>query len=568
MALDEIKSNHISAEKDIPISIGKIYIFSSIFVGIGLLFLWFKFHVGFETDDDYGIMSCLAGFKTGTPSACSLYSEFIWGLIVSTLYRITPLIPWYIICCLFSIYISLVVICSNIIIVTKKLWLGTAFFTGIFLLCMVQYTLTLNFTVTAAFCGCACASNILCESIYSKRWKIFNYIFSGILLLLSLNIRKSSGLIALSVAIVILFFKLFIEKKVKEGSILGCLVVSVFLISHFSNLIYEKYTGISEWTDFNHLRSQYIDYGRLPYQGNEEIYQSVGWSEKFYNLTAECFSMDEVFNKEALSVINAAHKVETDSFSGKISTGFALLQQDEMIAQIKIWLLVILLLAILKWKFKDHQMLLGGVLFLTFLAEILFIAYEGRFPARVYETFIIIFIVPSIIAMLNNLHSRHTITISTLLVLFAGLIYMNVITQELDVVGAISGSKNVNNTFEKLQIYAGEHHENVYVYDLQLSASGSPNPFETFEKGKEPYNLIFWGGAYYNSPIACQQIQKNGKKYIHTKDFLDDNVYICGVDVSSSLTEYMIEKYPQCKINIIENYEGVVIYKYSATEED
>ncbi|MBR3996548.1 MAG: hypothetical protein IKI97_14885, partial [Clostridia bacterium] len=47
------------------------------------------------TNDDFRMMTIVSGAYTGTPSADIVFMRYPIGLVLSGLYSITTLIPWY-----------------------------------------------------------------------------------------------------------------------------------------------------------------------------------------------------------------------------------------------------------------------------------------------------------------------------------------------------------------------------------------------------------------------------------------------------------------------------------------
>ena len=74
---------------------GKI-IFSCLICIVLFVYLWGKYGITFETNDDTGILGYVAGYRTGEPEEATIFCGILWGKIISSLYTITGSIPWYI----------------------------------------------------------------------------------------------------------------------------------------------------------------------------------------------------------------------------------------------------------------------------------------------------------------------------------------------------------------------------------------------------------------------------------------------------------------------------------------
>ena len=111
-----------------------------------------------------------------------------------------------------------------------------------------------------------------------------------------------------------------------------------------------------------------------------------------------------------------------------------------------------------------------------------------------------------------------------------------------------------------IEDYAIAHQENIYIYGVPLSGGGSP--FRVYTEGL-PYNLIFWGGTFYNLPIYYAQIEKNGFEQIFMEDFFEENVYFIASEIpDENLSNVMKEKFPECTCEITDVEDGFIVYKY------
>lgn len=115
---------------------------STVIVMALLILTWTLIPINFETNDDTGIMEYLSGARTGKPEADSIFSLFLWGKIVSTLYTINAGVPWYSLIFLALIALSLMAVCYCVISSVPNVW-------GIFFRCIlcVFYTILLSFSL-------------------------------------------------------------------------------------------------------------------------------------------------------------------------------------------------------------------------------------------------------------------------------------------------------------------------------------------------------------------------------------------------------------------------------------
>ena len=72
-----------------------IAVLEYVFLSCALIIFWIFKSPKFPTNDDYGLLSILAGYKTGIPIAVPFYCEYLYALLISGLYKISGSIPWY-----------------------------------------------------------------------------------------------------------------------------------------------------------------------------------------------------------------------------------------------------------------------------------------------------------------------------------------------------------------------------------------------------------------------------------------------------------------------------------------
>ena len=185
-----------------------------------LLYVWCRGIVCFETDDDYAMMTMLAGFKTGTPIPDTLFCNITWGFILSSLYKITGAISWYALFYFAILYLSYVVIydaCIKIF-VTKKYLFGSIVFLWLYFCVFCWYTSILQFTTIPAFSGLAAILLMNKEKI-SSSINIINKrtILFSVLVFFTSVLRRQTGYMFLVALIAYgLVLRIFYKVKVKK----------------------------------------------------------------------------------------------------------------------------------------------------------------------------------------------------------------------------------------------------------------------------------------------------------------------------------------------------------------
>lgn len=82
-----------------------------------------------------------------------------------------------------------------------------------------------------------------------------------------------------------------------------------------------------------------------------------------------------------------------------------------------------------------------------------------------------------------------------------------------------------------------------------------------------PYNLVFWGGSRYHSPLYYAQLEKNGLAHLYEKDFFRGNVYMLAAkEPNEMLVKVMQEKFPGCTYEITEERDEFIVYQFQNEE--
>lgn len=97
-----------------------IWLFSALTVFILMFFMYLIIPIGFETNDDSGMMYILAGYRTGTPEIGTVYCNILWDCLISSFYRICAEVNWYIIIFVFLLFISNMMILKSILKICRK----------------------------------------------------------------------------------------------------------------------------------------------------------------------------------------------------------------------------------------------------------------------------------------------------------------------------------------------------------------------------------------------------------------------------------------------------------------
>ena len=540
---------------------------------ITLIISWHFNKLCFETNDDYYIMSFLAGFVTEKPIPDTVFCNIIWGIIVSTLYKIIPAIPWYTIIYMVIIYTSLVVIfeyCINI--VEDRILYGALVFVWAFICIFCWYSTILQFTVIPAFAGMA-AILVMAKEKSSPQCKIFSANFISFLFFafIATILRTLTGyLFFIALLMFALSLRLFYNVKTTKKYVVTAGVFQI--IAYVANAIYLKSPEWSTFLEYSAVRAKWTDYPRLAFEDAPELFQSVGWTKEFYELAKSWFFLDEHFTKEALMKINNSYDASMD----KVTIGDAinaLFSTGPTYFYISILLVILIIFyASIFGKKKKELLYLAGFLTVSF-ALLMYLALAGRIILRVVFVIILLFTIPAFCIVLSENEIKERICekkyVKYPFLILGGILLCISLKNEnglyKDMSNVSSARMEENILIENVNNYVITHPDNFYIYDTSLDKTG--NVFLTY-KDKQPSNLKHWGGWQAYSPIDKKQLGLNGYESFYPDDFFDENVYFIASSADAwgieyLLANYMEQRFPGCTLELVEQQPYINVYRFT-----
>lgn len=545
----------------------KCLIISLCFTSILFILLWIVSPPVFETNDDTYMMFLLSGVTTGTPTAYTIFTGIVWGIMISFLYKIAPGLPWYGISFAFIIILSLSLLFFYMLIIFEKKGISF-FYAAIVYLASVTfffffYIRVFQFNVLGAFCGvgasaCAYAIDLFIDE--RKTIKILNYFLLNLFVILAFNMRKEMGFLVLA-NVLICYFISYISHRKERGikeyllavSITALCTLSVFLCNYISE-------SSPEWRDFRDYtneRATYMDYPHLPYEDNKEIYESIGWSKPMYEALNWWYMIDENYNKDALHYLNGLNSIENYSIE---NIQIQLQSQKMGIIQAIIWALL------LAWvSFKNKKALPLWLFFLAFLAICLLFGYMARLPRRLFESVLFIYITPCILGIVNLMEKRKSNgvlgAIICALLFIVSMFPYGAINESRDFYGSYEVAIG-NPQKEEMEAYAAMYKDKLFIYDYFLSQNAGYG-FDTYTDNK-PFNLTLWGGSTMYSPMYYKQLKQNGIESLYPDDFFSDKILFMSLDEPNErLVSYMEYRYPGSYVEQIDKtQENIIIYRF------
>lgn len=553
-------------------------LFSIVIVAILLALTWALIPLSFETNDDAFLMGYLSGGRTGKPESDIIFNTFLWGKFVSVFYIVCATIPWYTLIFLSLIALSLVTVCYCVVSSFPE-W-GGSLFCLLYFCMFLYYSVILQYTMVSAYCGIAAVSLMLFDKREEDRKY---YIIKNILIFsfafFAVNIRPKVGYLILGNAAVVggleilrYLLKVADKRKIRNMVISFITICVATGISISGNNICKSLGEREVFQEYHTERVAFTDYSKLDFESNKDLFDEIGWSEDFYELVKRWFFMDETVNAETLRQINERNE------HGSIRVGRGLLHDwfPKIEFQVIVWVLLLIFLfadAVRHRGGRYKRSIVSFVWLFVWFVETQYFGYTGRVIERAFESWTLLAVIPSILGMAGDCSAveeeteekkRHIAgsAIISVLALLICIICVRHPSGGYVRAKAFSLARSEAKIIQaNMEDYAMEHPENLYIYGTSLSGEGSP--WRVYREGL-PYNLIFWGGSFYNSPVYYAQIRKNGFDHIFEEDFFEENVYFIAKEKpDENLLNVMEEKFPGCTWEITDEADGFIVYRYN-----
>lgn len=284
---------------------------SIIIATICILLLILLSPMRYETIDDFFMYGIASGFLGGTPDEHLLYTNFVLGILLKTLFSAIPSINWY-----GSYLITVHIIAWSVLIrvffTYFKVSTVLLLFTYLFLTFGVYFIQNLQFTTAAAILGVA-GIFLLFERIQTNGFGIRKLILPVTLIIISALIRYQP--ILLDFIILSPLFILLLPDKIKFLKS-AMLIAVLFLLSYstkeFNRWYYhqdkawaECYDNLYETSIFNDNNSFFIAH----YLNPQKPYRALGWSDNDLAIFTSFFrDYPPIFNQNAYNGLLASMK--------------------------------------------------------------------------------------------------------------------------------------------------------------------------------------------------------------------------------------------------------------------
>lgn len=349
---------------------GIVLLFNTVLIVLFTLILPFYF----ETNDDTAMLGIASGSSIGgVPDAHLIFINYLYGLILATLYTLLPAIEWY------TVLFVLIHIIANSIISWKIVNHRTPFIRRIsylFLLYIfeVRNLYNLQFTTTAAICALSGILLLISEKKYQQ-------IIGVILFTLAFAIRFEAVILVLAICSPLIIYKLLEQLKARSFSfifIAAAVIVFPVIIKAIDHNIYNNDPNWVTYQEYNSYRSSINDNPNA--EKIKELPSSV--TESDYQLFLMFFPDAQVFDNETVK--------EISSKLNKIEAGDKISNIPQNISPYRKYLIVLLVIIILKLVVVNNKskiILLSSVL--ISVLSMCFVSLDGILKGRVFIIFLI-----------------------------------------------------------------------------------------------------------------------------------------------------------------------------------
>ena len=603
-----------------------LFRFFFILLCVTLLFsLKYRFLGGFfMTNDDTDMMKTLSGDFTGKPES---YHQFIClplGVVFRFFYTWFPNVSWY-----SFFHVGSTILCVSVIIFVmteeqrvkqgRMRWIG-----NVFSICLVSALLVypfhiISWTITAALYAVA-AIMLLITLRNSKADKRFFLIYSiSLALMLMCELVRFSTFDSQLPFFILTFLFVLMKCRERIGRrekiilfvttfALSALIMNLYRVDQY----YKDHVVESQsFVELNQYRYLFSDHYVLPYEGNEEFYESLGWDKELYDVSRNWMYIDPRFNSENLKAIveTSENSQVENTLASKIHDAYVCFftmggnAKPDIVRRVVS--VVIALLAVsgtaaffVIWKKKKTVMM--NLLYFSAVnwlgtMEIVYLCFFGRFLHRSFLCAAIPVLVIDIItftkglnwimenaasAVENQQHSKVNSPMPKLVRFIAengqGIVILCVafsICAILLMMRLIlnKGFRSIfdegNTSVMAIEKYSIDHPENFYLNNDIITEDKS-----LFEDLKQlrgcRRNLMFWGGTGVYSKTFYDSIRNYGFSEFYSDKLLEDNVYFITTDDNfdeSDFSLYMRKTYGEnvhCTIiDVID--DAAFVYKFS-----
>ena len=487
------------------------------------------------TNDDMYLQAIVSGEISGSPDAHMIYSSYILGFLLSSLYRLLPGLPWY------GLYLTgIFVLCFFLILyrilertegMANKI-ASVIIYALLASMGMFRHIAMLQYTVVAAMAGgTACFYALTMKPDCERSVRISE--FSLVLLLAGLCflIRdKVLFMLAPFAAFGWLGKWIAQPKKTKKINLffLTLLLEMGIVVILFGSVDFLAYRlsdqsrdSWKEYLLYNRSREQIYDYYGFPdYQRNQEFYHSMGIEEAAYEAAALHYLIlpQEAFNAKNMGLLaecaQQEHQMDKDvwvrikdAVSGFVRRNLDYTDRPLNLIVYAAWLCMILFLFALRSRRLLWQMAL------TFVARMLVwgvIFFQGRYPDRITQGLYLteLLILAALYLQEEKGQKKECyFYITAFCILCIPAVYFG-IPKMRAVIGENAGKLFFGTSYGQLREYCIQNEKNLYLADMNSISSFAAPALQG--ETKPCKNLLPLGSWVSGSPLTGATLQRYG----------------------------------------------------------
>jgi hypothetical protein len=277
-----------------PIHVFLVSLAVTLVIALGYRLL---FTPAYQTNDDVGLSFWAEGVAfCDAPTPFLLYSNYLYGQLLVWLNHLAGTINWYRVVAEVIHAVATLATCYAVLR-TDFRW-RTGWLLGVYLvtfdLLFWQYP---QFTVTA-FLAAQAGVLLVFQSLATEERPSWVTITVGVtLVLLGGLIRGQSAYLALVLAAPLLGGSLVLRPRPGARRAVAFWLAAgivLFAAARYHEAVYRRAPGWGEFAEFNRLRAEFNDYGRVTYnEQTRPVFDRVGWSQTDLQMFCMWFYTDE-----------------------------------------------------------------------------------------------------------------------------------------------------------------------------------------------------------------------------------------------------------------------------------
>lgn len=510
-----------------------------------VLFLYMYRAPLFVLNDDVAIESILSGAYSGTPDLHTVYMGAGISFILSTLYRLIPIVPW------FGLFCLMIVVFSSAVIMKKDKAAGVAFIIMFFAGCALMP----HYTVVAACAGC---SGLFMLTGSDKEESVGDIWAAFIMLIFCYQIRMQVFYMFVPFLLPVLISRYTkeIKEEKQQGKFIPVIACgAVFILLFLIQLLAYRSEEWQEYLKLNDARTELYDYTNVwESDAARKYYRELGVSDAAFPIYK---NYDLLADEEADAM--RLHEMAQYREEGRQSSGMQRIREALYMVKVSFipgfddpgmpyayifWIMTIAVL-VLALIDKDLRALFAAFACLSLhLALYAYLAYKGRMPERVVTALYMVdtAVMTGLLLSRRSERLKKAALAVLALVSIIGLVFT---VKDFIDVGDYETQLAVNEDDDVLYSYMAEHDTELFL--LETYATVNRTKYVLSAKKSEPVNCLLMGGWLYGSPLQKEKLAAYGYDSAAEALELGRGVnFACRFDVGMSpeeLQEFLNERY-------------------------